>query len=101
MRRCRRRARRRRTGSRDGSRGYRSATVRFEVASADAARDFVLQLGMSRRRAEKVWDVALADLAAWLGGELSQRARVRMIGSSLARSVTILHDDRYPSRPFR
>src|SRR5205809_4184896 len=42
---------------------------------------------------EKVWDVALADLAAWLGGELSQRARVRMIGSSLARSVTILHAD--------
>jgi HAD superfamily hydrolase (TIGR01509 family) len=40
---------------------------------------------------EKVWDIALADLAAWLGGELSASARVRMVGSSLARSVAILH----------
>jgi HAD superfamily hydrolase (TIGR01509 family) len=42
---------------------------------------------------EKVWDVALADLAAWLGGELSATARQRMVGSSLARSVAILHAD--------
>src|SRR5438874_767006 len=42
---------------------------------------------------EKVWDVALADLAAWLGGDLSPRARRRMVGSSLARSVAILHAD--------
>ena len=42
---------------------------------------------------EKVWDVALDDLAAWLGGELSDRARRRMVGSSLARSVAILHSD--------
>jgi HAD superfamily hydrolase (TIGR01509 family) len=42
---------------------------------------------------EKVWDVALADLAAWLGGELSDTARRRMVGSSLARSVAILHSD--------
>lgn len=42
---------------------------------------------------EKVWDVALADLASWLGGELSTRARQRMVGSSLARSVAILHAD--------
>jgi HAD superfamily hydrolase (TIGR01509 family) len=42
---------------------------------------------------EKLWDVALADLAAWLGGELSAAARDRMVGSSLARSVAILHAD--------
>jgi HAD superfamily hydrolase (TIGR01509 family) len=42
---------------------------------------------------EKVWDVALDDLAGWLGGELSTTARHRMVGSSLARSVAILHAD--------
>jgi HAD superfamily hydrolase (TIGR01509 family) len=42
---------------------------------------------------EKIWDVALDDLAAWLGGELSDAARRRMVGSSLARSISILHDD--------
>jgi HAD superfamily hydrolase (TIGR01509 family) len=42
---------------------------------------------------EKIWDVALADTAAWLGGELSPAARMRMVGSSMARSVAILHDD--------
>jgi HAD superfamily hydrolase (TIGR01509 family) len=42
---------------------------------------------------EKVWDVALDDLATWLGGELSVTARHRMVGSSLARSVAILHSD--------
>jgi HAD superfamily hydrolase (TIGR01509 family) len=42
---------------------------------------------------EKIWDAALDDLAAWLGGELSTSARYRMVGSSLARSVAILHDD--------
>ena len=42
---------------------------------------------------EKIWDVALDDLASWLGGELSLTARQRMVGSSLARSVAILHSD--------
>jgi HAD superfamily hydrolase (TIGR01509 family) len=42
---------------------------------------------------EKIWDVALDDLATWLGGELSDTARRRMVGSSLARSVAILHAD--------
>jgi HAD superfamily hydrolase (TIGR01509 family) len=42
---------------------------------------------------EKIWDVALADTAAWLGGELSAAARQRMVGSSLGRSVAILHAD--------
>jgi HAD superfamily hydrolase (TIGR01509 family) len=42
---------------------------------------------------EKVWDVALDDLAHYLGGELSAAARRRMVGSSLARSIAILHGD--------
>lgn len=42
---------------------------------------------------ERVWDVALHDLAGWLGGTLSDRARTRMVGSSVGRSVAILHDD--------
>jgi len=42
---------------------------------------------------EKVWDVALDDLATWLGGSLSQTARHRMVGSSLARSISIMHAD--------
>jgi HAD superfamily hydrolase (TIGR01509 family) len=42
---------------------------------------------------ERVWDVALDDLATWLGGELSAAARHRMVGSSLGRSVAILHAD--------
>jgi HAD superfamily hydrolase (TIGR01509 family) len=42
---------------------------------------------------EKIWDVALDDLAHDLGGELSDAARRRMVGSSLARSITIMHDD--------
>jgi HAD superfamily hydrolase (TIGR01509 family) len=42
---------------------------------------------------EKVWDIALYDTARWLGGELSQTARERMVGSSMGRSVAILHAD--------
>jgi HAD superfamily hydrolase (TIGR01509 family) len=42
---------------------------------------------------EKLWDIALEDLASALGGDLSPRARRRMIGSSLARSIAIVHDD--------
>jgi HAD superfamily hydrolase (TIGR01509 family) len=42
---------------------------------------------------EKIWDVALADTAAWLGGELTPAARQRMVGSSMGRSVAILHAD--------
>ncbi len=37
---------------------YHSPDVRFEVASANAARAFVLEHGMSRKRADNVWDVA-------------------------------------------
>ncbi|MET8150132.1 HAD family hydrolase [Actinoplanes sp. NPDC049668] len=42
---------------------------------------------------EKVWEVALHELAARAGGELSPAARRAMIGSSMAASMRILRDD--------
>jgi HAD superfamily hydrolase (TIGR01509 family) len=42
---------------------------------------------------EKIWDVALDELAHELGGTLSREARVSMIGSSVGRSVSIVHAD--------
>jgi HAD superfamily hydrolase (TIGR01509 family) len=42
---------------------------------------------------EKVWDVALDDLAESLGGQLSAYGRARMVGTPLGRSIAILHDD--------
>ena len=42
---------------------------------------------------EKVWDVGLLELAQRYGGRLSARARARMVGSSMAESMTILHED--------
>jgi len=42
---------------------------------------------------EKVWQVGLAELAAEYGGELSETARLRMVGTSMAESMAILHED--------
>jgi HAD superfamily hydrolase (TIGR01509 family) len=42
---------------------------------------------------EKVWDVSLADTAAWLGGALSAHTRESMVGSNMARSVAMMHAD--------
>jgi HAD superfamily hydrolase (TIGR01509 family) len=42
---------------------------------------------------ERVWDIALDDLAAHLGGTLSVAARQVMVGSSLWRSVATVHED--------
>jgi len=38
---------------------FHSSSVRFEVASGDVARTFVRENGMSPKRAEDVWDVAV------------------------------------------
>ena len=49
---------------------------------------------------EKVWDIALHELAARAGGTLSQPARHAMIGSSMATSMKILREDLgQPDRP--
>lgn len=42
---------------------------------------------------EKVWDVALAELAGHYGGRLSAAARASMVGTSMVESMTILHGD--------
>ncbi|MGC4750198.1 HAD family hydrolase [Micromonospora sp. DT201] len=42
---------------------------------------------------EKLWDVALQELAREYGGELSADARRSIIGTSMAESMRILHDD--------
>ncbi|MEU7904769.1 HAD family phosphatase [Actinoplanes sp. NPDC049118] len=42
---------------------------------------------------EKVWEVALNELAARAGGELSTAARQAMIGGSMAISMRIFRDD--------
>ena len=42
---------------------------------------------------ERLWDVALQELAQTYGGTLSDVARRAMIGSGMADSMRILHDD--------
>jgi HAD superfamily hydrolase (TIGR01509 family) len=42
---------------------------------------------------EKVWSVGLDDLAAHLGGELSDAARHAMVGTNMSQSMRILHED--------
>jgi HAD superfamily hydrolase (TIGR01509 family) len=42
---------------------------------------------------EKLWDVALHELAARLGGALSRPTRVAMIGSTTRRSMLLLHEE--------
>ncbi len=49
---------------------------------------------------EKVWEIALHELAARAGGTLSPAARQAMIGSSMANSMRIFRDDLgLPDRP--
>ncbi|MET7748468.1 HAD family phosphatase [Micromonospora sp. NPDC005367] len=42
---------------------------------------------------EKLWDVALQELAETYGGTLSETARKAIIGTAMADSMRILHDD--------
>lgn len=42
---------------------------------------------------EKLWTIALDDLAAALGGTLSARARASMVGSNLAASLAVIAAD--------
>jgi HAD superfamily hydrolase (TIGR01509 family) len=42
---------------------------------------------------EKVWDVSLADTARWLGGELSPRARARVVGAELGTASRVLVEE--------
>lgn len=42
---------------------------------------------------EKVWTIALYELAESLGGRLSDEARAAMVGTNMSRSMAILHAD--------
>ena len=49
---------------------------------------------------EKVWDIALYELAERAGGKLSEPARLAMIGSNMSRTLQLLRDDLgQPDRP--
>lgn len=54
---------------------YDASGHRFEVAGADAARNFVLERGLSERQAEQVWDAvalhAQIGIASAKGGEVA------------------------------
>jgi HAD superfamily hydrolase (TIGR01509 family) len=42
---------------------------------------------------EKLWSIGLEELARYLGGEISPEARWSMVGTSMAVSMGILHED--------
>ncbi|WP_328478502.1 HAD family phosphatase [Actinoplanes sp. NBC_00393] len=49
---------------------------------------------------ERVWGIALAELAVHAGGTLSETARLAMVGTSMALSMQIFRDDLgQPDRP--
>jgi HAD superfamily hydrolase (TIGR01509 family) len=49
---------------------------------------------------ERLWGIALAELAVTAGGVLSDAARLAMVGTSMARSMQIFRDDLgLPGRP--
>src|SRR3954453_1778859 len=49
---------------------------------------------------EKVWDIALKELARRAGGELSPSARKAMIGSNMGRTMRLMREDLgQPDRP--
>ncbi|WIM93804.1 HAD family phosphatase [Actinoplanes oblitus] len=51
---------------------------------------------------EKLWGVALEDLAARAGGRLSTRARLAMVGTSMPVSMALFRDDMgQPDRPYQ
>ena len=73
---------------------FHSSSARFEVASADAARSFVRDHGMSSKRAEDVWDVVVlhgtGGIAAFKSAETLTAA------DGIGRDVTGLELDEFP-----
>jgi hypothetical protein len=74
--------------------GFHSASSRFEVASADAARAFVRDHGLSPQRSEQVWDVVVlhgtGGIARWKSIETFVAA------DGIGRDVTGLDLDEFP-----
>ncbi len=49
---------------------------------------------------ERIWGIALTELAVQAGGSLSDAARLAMVGTSMARSMQLFRDDLgQPTRP--
>lgn len=67
--------------------------TRIPLSPGRALQAVLIDMDGTLLDSERVWDVALEDLAAWLGGSLSDDARREMVGSSIGRSVAIVHDD--------
>jgi hypothetical protein len=73
---------------------FHSTSARFEVASADAARSFVRDHGLSPRRAEDVWDVVVLH---GTGGIAAYRSvETLMAADGIGRDVTGLELDEFP-----
>jgi HD domain len=73
---------------------FHSSSARFEVASADAARSFVRDHGMSPKRAEHVWDVVVLHGTGGIAAYKSPETFVAADG--IGRDVTGLDLDEFP-----
>jgi hypothetical protein len=73
---------------------FHSSTARFEVASADAARSFVHDHGLSPKRAEAVWDVVVLHGTGGIAAYKSTETLVAADG--IGRDVTGLDLDEFP-----
>jgi hypothetical protein len=73
---------------------FHSSTARFEVASADAARSFVREHGLSPDQAEAVWDVVVLHGTGGIAAYKSVETSVAADG--IGRDVTGLDLDEFP-----
>ena len=73
---------------------FHSPSARFEVASADAARSFVRDHGMSPKRAEDVWDVVVLHGTGGIAAYKSVETLTAADG--IGRDVTGLDLDEFP-----
>jgi hypothetical protein len=62
------------------TRRFHSPDVRFEVASANAAREFALEHRMSRLRADRIWDAVALHGTGGIAEAKSPEARVAYAG---------------------
>jgi HD domain len=73
---------------------FHSSSARFEVASADAARSFVREHGLSPQRAEDVWDVVVLHGTGGIAAYKSVETLTAADG--IGRDVTGLDLDEFP-----
>jgi HD domain len=73
---------------------FHSPSARFEVASADAARSFVRDHGMSPKRSEDVWDVVVLHGTGGIAAYKS--VETLMAADGIGRDVTGLGLDEFP-----